>query len=334
MSHLEDGTLHELVDGEIPSSDLAAIQQHLASCAECRARLDAARELAGGVEAMVALIEVPEGGTSDTVPLVRRQRPARWLRELPWAAAVVAAAGLGYLVRRPRSIPPAPATTIATEHVHDTVFVPAPTATRSEPPTPTQHVATVAKPSVPSPPRDTSTAAAPPVTDETRGARDAVRQPRADVAAKSTSLPVDSLAGKIVAANEPARVSNPPATTLQIGSPSQLAGRGAGGGRGGIPANRLVARAAVRPVPPAISIDTIPFTDAVRQLGGALRLIDGMVPARLERQGEVVRVIYPGSTGELVLKEQLVDGKIVVDLIGPAGFPADSLARLRARVKE
>ena len=44
-SHLDDGTIHELLDGEIPSAQLPPLQAHLAACAECRARLDSAREL-------------------------------------------------------------------------------------------------------------------------------------------------------------------------------------------------------------------------------------------------------------------------------------------------
>jgi hypothetical protein len=36
----------------------------------------------------------------------------------------------------------------------------------------------------------------------------------------------------------------------------------------------------------------------------------------------------------LVLQQQLIDGRVVFQIIPPPGFPADSLARLQARVKE
>ncbi|HEV8150223.1 MAG TPA: hypothetical protein VGP61_08580, partial [Gemmatimonadales bacterium] len=96
--------------------------------------------------------------------------------------------------------------------------------------------------------------------------------------------------------------------------------------------NALVAvRAADKVMAPA---EPITLPDAVRRLGGSLRLIDGMVPLRLEAQGPDVRVVYPAAQGELVLSQQLIDGRIVVRLLAPPGFPADSLARLRARVRE
>jgi hypothetical protein len=47
-----------------------------------------------------------------------------------------------------------------------------------------------------------------------------------------------------------------------------------------------------------------------------------------------VRVVYPTVQGELLLSQQLIDGRVVWALLAPPGFSADSLARLRARVRE
>jgi hypothetical protein len=58
------------------------------------------------------------------------------------------------------------------------------------------------------------------------------------------------------------------------------------------------------------------------------------VPARLEAQGATVRVVYSVAQGELVLSQQLVDGRLTFVLIAPQGFAPDSLTRLRARVRE
>jgi hypothetical protein len=80
--------------------------------------------------------------------------------------------------------------------------------------------------------------------------------------------------------------------------------------------------------------DTISFPEAVRRLGGTLRLIEGMVPSRLEAVGATVRVIYPVSQGELVLSQSVTNGVREIRLTGPAGFPADSLASLRRKVRE
>jgi hypothetical protein len=117
-------------------------------------------------------------------------------------------------------------------------------------------------------------------------------------------------------------VSNP-ANPL-VGRRESTLGGGRGGGRGLAP----VARTAKVPV------DTIALPEAMRRLGGTIRLVDGLVPLRLEAQGQQVRVIYPTSAGELVLQQQLVDGRVVFSLIAPRGFPPDSVARLRERIRE
>ena len=67
------------------------------------------------------------------------------------------------------------------------------------------------------------------------------------------------------------------------------------------------------------------------RLNGRLRLIDGMIPVRLEAHGWYVRVVYPG---DLVLREELVNGNVEFQLVASRGFPEDSLARLRTKVRE
>lgn len=44
MSHVDDGQLNALLDGELKGAERAAVEQHLAACAECRARYAEARE--------------------------------------------------------------------------------------------------------------------------------------------------------------------------------------------------------------------------------------------------------------------------------------------------
>jgi hypothetical protein len=78
----------------------------------------------------------------------------------------------------------------------------------------------------------------------------------------------------------------------------------------------------------------ITFSAARRRLGDSLRLIEGLVPVRLEVIGAEVRVVYSLASGELALEQWLVDGRISYRLVAPTDFPPDSLRRLRARVRE
>ena len=45
MSHVDEGTLHAYLDGELPSTERAALEAHLAQCASCRATLTEERAL-------------------------------------------------------------------------------------------------------------------------------------------------------------------------------------------------------------------------------------------------------------------------------------------------
>lgn len=97
------------------------------------------------------------------------------------------------------------------------------------------------------------------------------------------------------------------------------------------PRDALMARRAADSV---VTTAPISLPDAIARLGGTIRLIDGMVPLRLEWREPYVQVVYPAVQGELVLQQQLIDGRVVFQLVPPRGFPADSLARLRSKVKE
>jgi hypothetical protein len=87
----------------------------------------------------------------------------------------------------------------------------------------------------------------------------------------------------------------------------------------------------LRTEPPAFR--TIDFPEAVRRLGGRIRLLDGLIPSRLEALGDTVRVGYRVGRGQEVwLRQFRVGDTVAFALLPPPGFPADSLARLTARV--
>jgi anti-sigma factor RsiW len=120
MLHPEDGILHAYLDGECTDSEEREIEEHLAGCTECKSRLEEARGI--GLEAGSLLSEL-ELGPIHAPPwreLERRAEARRaaalgeeepelaepsdaaspfWrMPRLAWAASLVVAFGLGYLV--------------------------------------------------------------------------------------------------------------------------------------------------------------------------------------------------------------------------------------------
>lgn len=331
MSHLDVGLMHELLDGEIPSSELAPIQAHLASCAECRAKFDEERALLAGTDELIELIEVPVATKSVEEPPAAPRRRLAWVRDLAWAASILLAVGVGYAVRGSApgiAPPPAPSANRVAAADKSTVTPTIPIMrdpARSSPPAEAAARPATPPPSVALEPQgrlaarrlDSSSAldAATKVATAESRAADVVRSV-AGVGADTGALKQNAAAP----ARELTKSAN--ATGATTRAFDQVAGRGSGVGRGG-----AAPMAAGRPVP----IDSISLPDAMRRLGGTLRLIDGMVPVRLELQEPWVRVVYPG---EIVLQQQLVDGRVVFAVVGPRGFRPDSLARLQARVRE
>lgn len=122
MSHVDEGTLHALLDGALAAADPAGAQRvelHLAACPDCRARLDEAARLRDEAGALLAsaqprVVDTPSfediraraatlgttAGSRATVP-ARRRRGAYFatpFNGLAWAATVVFAVGLGWLL--------------------------------------------------------------------------------------------------------------------------------------------------------------------------------------------------------------------------------------------
>jgi len=288
MPHLDEGTLHALVDGEIRSAELEPIRAHLAVCPECRAQLDEARTCAAEAAGLVELVEVPSAGQgADGRSGGRRRFP---MRELAWAASVVAAVGLGYVGGRGTSAR-VPASVQAIE--------PVPTA-----------VVTAAVPEQPRPARQEP---ARPLQKDDRTRESG--QTRADLADGQT-------AGNIAVRPQ----------TQEMVAPSAPAVGGVEAAAKAAESKLALRRelSTARPVPVFAEVS---FAQAVERLGGGLRLMEGLVPLRLEAAGDVVRVIYPAADGELVLEQRRAGDEILTSLHGPASVGPDSLARLRSRIR-
>jgi hypothetical protein len=59
MSHLDEGTLHALLDGELDAKEMREIQAHLGSCSACGTRLQSVKEIAAESERLVGVIQFP-----------------------------------------------------------------------------------------------------------------------------------------------------------------------------------------------------------------------------------------------------------------------------------
>lgn len=311
MSHLEEGVLTALLDGEIPSVKLPPIQAHLKECAACRALLQELRDLAGEAEAMItSLGDGSAPAPAAAVAPLRGRSRTRTYRLVAWAATVAMAAGLGWWARGPAALPTAglaedavaaPTTGAVADAANDVAL-----ATGTTEPDPA--ATATAQRSAESPTERRAVPAAP-IPPPARDQPDALGR---------ASVRSDAEAAKLAE-----RVVPDPGA----------AARGAD--------LRSAAAPAAAPRPPEaavlrqeVSLESfapISFPDAVARMGGSLRLIEGLVPDRLEASDSRVRVIYPLQAGELILEQRRAGDSIEVALRGP--ISADSLAALRRRVR-
>jgi hypothetical protein len=129
MPHVDDGTLHALLDGALRAEDPAradVVEAHLDTCPDCRALRDRAAALRADATGILAALEpdarpdfqevlaraghgvaAPGTGASETAGAAalpggragRLRGQARATRAMAWAATVVLALGTGYLIR-------------------------------------------------------------------------------------------------------------------------------------------------------------------------------------------------------------------------------------------
>jgi len=308
MRHLDEGTLHMLVDGEIGSAELGPIRQHLEQCGECRARLDEAGTWTREAEELVDLLEVPVRAA----PVAPRRRIApvgRAPRQLAWAASVVAALGLGWAAGttpwKATPQPTAPGETLALEQARPVAEAEVPAA-------------------VDAAPRDRSVTA-----PQGQRLEPPARKAEQDLAEARESGPTDELASAKTLATAGERRANEGAALGRqlVGGVAQEFRRDLA-----VPASPAPMASALRDeaVAKGSAFEPVTLHDAIRQLAGSLRLIEGLVPDRLEAAGGRIRVVYPGG---IVLEQWRDADSVAVALRGPAGLAADSLARLAARIR-
>ena len=103
MSHVDEGTLHAYLDGELPSADRKTVEAHLAQCDTCRAALTEARALVERASAVLGAARPAERPAPPLEQLRRTAKRAPWhvRTSFAWAASIVLALGVGYLLRNP-----------------------------------------------------------------------------------------------------------------------------------------------------------------------------------------------------------------------------------------
>ncbi len=321
MPHLEEGILHALVDGEIDSSELAPLDQHLQQCEHCRQRLEEARILSTGALDLVELLDPPPVSPPADVG-APRARKQRW-RTLAWAASVVLAAGIGYTVRDQILAPTSSgeqATVRARAEgsyednrtsVLDTLVSQAPESQPTAPaPSPPRLLEGVRDKITTSPPQDRLEASGRQAKEEEqplerRAASPPApaRQARRDTAA----TPDDGLVAK-----------NLPNVTLRDE-----------GFRG---AQEFDARRLNRAVEPETQSNDISLDDAATWSGGQLRVIGGLIPASINRLADTVRLTYRWEGRRIRLIQVRRGDTLDLRFEVPEDFPAESLAILRTRL--
>src|SRR2546429_1004286 len=111
MSHVDEGTLHAYLDGELPAGEAHDVEAHVAQCRECRVRLDEERALIARADELLGLAAPPDRAVPPFRPGDREPPVRLWWRGRlppPWAATVGVPLRAG-LVLGPGVLPRPPA---------------------------------------------------------------------------------------------------------------------------------------------------------------------------------------------------------------------------------
>jgi len=297
MRHADEGTLHSYLDGELSPAEVTELERHLSVCAPCRAQLAEARSFMTEADGLVVALDIPHAPSR---PFVAPTAAPRWrprLTTLAWAATIVLAVGLGYSLR------PRFEQAVATDNA-----APAQTPVADVPAAPAPVVA--AAPHDEHQSAKTTGERAPTI----RGGEAPRPAPAAELAsaepqpAPARAATVDHLADSGVAlgntlqrqtASQPAASASGASVIAMVdGTPVDTTLRGPTFGFRNAPA------------PKRITLD-----EAVAQLGGSIRLIDGLTPQRVELLAgvdvpgadpdrQVIRVYYEEPDLGLVTLDQ------------------------------
>jgi anti-sigma factor RsiW len=306
MQHLDEGQLMAWLDGELTTAEQQGAEAHLRACPECQARFDDLRQFMGEADGLVQTLDSPEFPSVDAPHFSRRRQS--WRRQnLAWAAGIIAAVGLGaaatmiMLSDRPQTFetaiaPPEADQPAATSQAQD--------ATRQAPTPAAPAVGTsladrgATGGAVSSRPREAPQDRQPVETaaGEIEIAPNSANPPPANPTAATT--PRDEVATSRSELRDTARRGDFAAKSAESDRMARLQGNGF---REAAPSGIGRAETVRVAVYQRISME-----EAVRQLSGAIRLIDGLTPdeiqvAEADREAPTVRVIYRVGSAEKVL---------------------------------
>lgn len=99
MSHVDEGTLHAYLDGELTPVERERVDTHLKGCPACQARLAEERAIIERSSRLLGMAAPPERAIPPLAQLRQPRLTWRLRRPLAWAATLILAVGLGWYAR-------------------------------------------------------------------------------------------------------------------------------------------------------------------------------------------------------------------------------------------
>ncbi len=324
MSHLDEGTLHAMLDGELSGDEVAEAQAHLEQCAQCRASLAEAKDFFSETDVLIESLDEPES-PAPAAPAENAPAARAWYRRprvLSLAATVALVIGVTFVAyraspdmqpafQRPASAEPDPVVLGEAESRTSKQNAPAPVG-GVVPDSGAEADGGFRAGVAPTPaPERTITPALPPAD-----ADDAAPQP----AAESLVTQEEIAAGKDDG-DRKEQVDAPAAPAAPVESErdavfeavDELAREDKAGDS--VAAKRARAAGNEFADMAAVPADEDAFAEMVKTLGGSIRLIDGKQAVRYEQvpvpeleglvRGDLVRVVYQDDQDREFALEQL-----------------------------
>ena len=344
MSHVDDGKLNALLDGELDAAEADLVRAHIASCAECTRRLEEAKQFLAGAADLLGALDLPATLSAPATPVRRVSKTAREVAididgathrspairpnlpeppptaarprfdptTLAWAAMVVLAIGVGFLADEVRHVRGGTAVGEGAAGNAETA-VPAAARTPEQPPARGAAGSTALKGGPAGPTSTASRAhAAPAVSSKTARptekrlvtAPSAIRRQPVHAAA-ANDLAATAGAGAEARGLQAAPAPSPAAPAPKAAANQPAVERAAAPRVGGVAA----------PHPAAPAFRRVTLEQAVARLNGVIRLIDGrrfgqvqLGPGSLvpgaDRARDLVRLTYVDSAGRRLVLDQ------------------------------